>query len=210
MKNIVTVPGQSGGIYNRFYFTEARNLPDYLPTDGTSVLGVLQLNPGAEFNFIDATQFTPDFDQQDDDDTNGTSYSHNFSGFVAGDTPELAAALLAMKGRHFVIMYRDLDEQLKLIGDKEHHLVFDYRLSSGSNPGNRKGYKFSFKGKSRNPSLFFNGDFVVAEEGVVIPPAPADGSPVRLEDTHGNLIAIIPGGRTLMIRSGFKLIYQIK
>ncbi|WP_276496705.1 hypothetical protein [Pontibacter litorisediminis] len=209
MKNIATVPGQSGGIFSRFYFTESRSLPELLPTDGTSITGDLQLTPGTLFNFIDATQFTPDFDQQDDDDVNGISYSHNFSGFVAGDTPELAAALLSMKGRHFVLLYRDFDEQLKLIGDREHHLVFDYRLSSGNNPGDRKGYKFSFKGKSRNPSFFYNGSFEVAEVGIIAPPVTTDGTPVRMEDTHGNLIANIPAGKTLVIRSGFKLIYTI-
>jgi len=207
MKNIATVPGQTPGLHSRFYFTEAANLPDYIPTNGALIIGDLQLKPGTLFNFIDATQFTPDFDQQDDNDKNGTSYAHSFSGFVAGDTPELATAMMEKKGKRFVVLYKDLDGHLKLIGDREHYLMFDYRLTPGLNPGDRKGYKFSFKGKSRNPSLFYNGRFEVSEEGTIKPEA--QGAPVLVKDTHGNFITSIPSGKTLIIQSGFKLNFSI-
>lgn len=208
MKNVARHTDNTAGIYNRFYFTEAANLPDQLATDGVSILGDLHLP--VPFNFFEATDFTPEFDQPDDDDVHGNYYSHSFTGFCAGDSPELSAAMLNMRGRRFVVLFHDLDERMKLIGDKEFYLVFECKFSSGSKPGERKGYKFSFKGKSRNPALFYNGNFEVEESGVVTPPSLPGGAPVRLEDVNGNLITLIPAGKTLVISSGFKLNYTIK
>ncbi|WP_187261299.1 hypothetical protein [Pontibacter beigongshangensis] len=205
MRNISSVAGGTAGI-RRFYFTAAENLPRLLQSDGVSVTDELT----ALFYFFEATRFTPEFNQPDDDDKHGTSYTHELSGFVAGDTPELATALLALKGRKLVLLYLDFDGYHKLAGDREHYLVFDYRYSSGTTPGDRKGYRFSFNGKSRNPALFYTGTFEVSEEGTSNQPQPGgNGEPVQLKDTHGNLIALIPSGKTLVIRSGFKLTYQI-
>jgi hypothetical protein len=207
MQNIARHSDQTAGLYNKFFFTESANLPEQLPTDGVSILGDLQLP--VPFNFFEATDFTPEFDQPDDDDVHGEFYGHSFSGFCAGDTPELAAAIMRMKGRRFVVLFQDLDERMKLIGDREFYLVFECKFNSGSKPGERKGYKFSFKGKSRNPALFYSGQIAVAASGVITPPV-LGGAPVRLEDTAGNLITLIPAGKTLVISSGFKLTYTIK
>ncbi len=209
MKNISRVAGQTSGLFQRFYYTLAANLPDELPVEGVAIVGDLQLAEGTLFNFIEATQFSPEFDEPSDDDVHGHFYDNNFSGFVAGHTPELAEAMLEMKGKRVVVLYQDMDGQLKLIGDKEHPLVFEYKFNSGAQPGQRKGYRFSFKGKSRNPAYFYSGSFDVAEEGTIAPPAAVGGEAVRMVDTHGNLITSIPAGRTLIIRSGFKLTYQI-
>jgi hypothetical protein len=207
MRNIARASGQTAGILETFYFTAAENLPDVLPTDGASIVGDLQLKPGSLFYSFEATSFTPEFDQPDDRDQHGDSYTHNFAGFCAGDSPELATAMLELKGQRLVLLYKNHDGQTKLIGDKEHYLKFEYKFNPGTKPGERKGYKFSFKGKSRNPALFFTGTAEVSESAPITPPTQPDQ--VRLEDTHGNLITTIPAGRTLVIRSGFKLVYRI-
>ncbi|WP_266206260.1 hypothetical protein [Pontibacter kalidii] len=210
MKNISRVAGQTSGVNQRFYYTLAANLPDEILVEGVTIVSDLQLAEGTLFNFFEATQFSPELDEPSDDDVHGHFYNNNFSGFVAGHTPELAEAMLMLKGKRVVVLYQDMDGQLKLIGDKEHPLVFECKYSSGNQPGQRKGYRFSFKGKSRNPAYFYSGPFNVAEEGTIAPPVVVGGEAVRMVDTRGNLIASIPAGKTIIIRSGFKLTYQIK
>ena len=90
-------------------------------------------------------------------DSNGEVYQPVLTGFVAKDTPNVAEAFAAMKGRQFVIICEDRNGHLKLVGNTEQYLTFEYKMGTSDTTSGQNGYQFTFKGDVYDPAYFYTG-----------------------------------------------------
>ena len=174
---------------------------------GLALLGDLALAAGTAWAQLHGTIYTPALDVDAAATVHGAGYDHELSGFFAGDAPAVAAQFLAMQGRRFVLLYRDYDGNVRLVGDQRGGLEFSYKLGSGSRPGERKGYKWSFRGRTAGPALFYSGTMPTGLAGDN--PNGAGGS-VKLYTAGGRLLAVVAAGRSIYLKSDFKLSYEIR
>lgn len=212
MSTIDPIEGAKLAGLRAVFFTAAAGLHTIPDTDeaGLALLGDLVLDTGAQWAQLHGTIYTPALDVDALVTVHGPGYDHELSGFFAGDAPAVAAQFLAMQGRRFVLLYRDYEGLTRLVGDQRGGLEFSYKLTTGTKPGERKGYKWTFKGRTASPARFYTGT-MPAEMGPP-PEAPtgAGGGTVELWTAGGRLLATVPAGSRIVLKSGFKLSYEIK
>ena len=180
-------------------------LPD-LDADGLQLLGDLVLTLGTDWAQLQGTSYTPALDVEAAPTAHGPGYEHELAGFFAGDQAAVAAQFRKMQGRRFVLLYRDYAGVVRLVGDPRGGLEFSYKLSTGTKPGERKGYAWRFKGRTAGPALFYTGTMPAAADG----PGPAGTGSVTLETAGGQVLARVPAGGRIILKSGFKLSYEIQ
>jgi hypothetical protein len=208
MSSILSLDGgQLGGLRAVFFVPVAalRLVPD-TDAGGLALLGDLVLAPGANWDQLQGTIYTPALDVDAVATVHGPGYDHELGGFFAGDAPAVAAQFLAMQGRRFVVLYRDFDGITRLVGDQRGGLEFSYKLTTGTKPGERKGYKWTFRGRTASPAKFYAGLMPAA-----LPSAPPSAPAyVDFVTTSGRLLARVPVGYRIVVSGGIKLTYQIK
>lgn len=144
-----------------FFFVEARQLVrEVYPTYGTQSLIVdeLPLSASAKWNQGIVVPFSLNYQENRRQDRVGESYQQQVDGVVARQSPELQEVLSSMQRRRYVVITRDRNGYLKLIGSKECPLEFNYSSRSGSNPRERNQVSFRFTGDTRGPSFFVHGN----------------------------------------------------
>ncbi|WBO86263.1 hypothetical protein [Hymenobacter yonginensis] len=198
-----------GGV-EALWYTPARNLVGF-PHRGPLTIAQLELAPGAVWYQLVSVRGSVRFTQPGKDyGRHGSGFSPKLQGELARHSPELAAGLETMEGGRFVALYRDLNGQVQLVGTPEHPLQWRESYSSGSQT-QRNGYEWSLSGEALRRARPYTGTWQVAEygqqSGVVL--VPGAGGTVQLRTAAGQLLATVPAGKTIVLRSGFKLSYQI-
>ncbi|MGI4865429.1 MAG: hypothetical protein ACRYFZ_16015 [Janthinobacterium lividum] len=176
-------------------------LPD-IDEAGISLLGDVQLAAGYDWDQLQGTIYTPALDVDAGTSVHGASYAHELTGFYNGDRPEVAAQFQRMQGRRFVLLYRDFEGQVRLVGDPRGGLLFSYKLTTGTKPGEKKGYTWSFKGSTAGPALFYSG--AVASVPVTTTPV-GTGSPVAVYTDRGRYLGTAQAGQKVIITSPFRV-----
>jgi len=166
----------------------------------------VQLVPGASWAELQGTIYTPALDVAAGTTVHGPGYDHELTGLYGGDQPAAAAQFQRMQGKRFVVLYRDYDGLVRVIGSPRGGLEFTHKQATGTTPGQRKGYTWSFKGRTASPALFYDGSLPSG-----ITPAPTGPSSGNVLLYAGNrLLAIVPAGKRIVLKGGFKLKYEIK
>ncbi len=211
MSNVKRLDGTKLAGIGQLLFLAAEQLLALPPAQGAHLVGNLVLDAGAKWRELAGTIYTLSLDTEAEESQHGDSFSHELVGFFAGDSEAVAAQLQLMQGRRFVVLTRDYEGQLRLVGDYLGGLLFSYKLRSGKKPGERKGYEWTFKGRTPRPALFYSGSVPMLEGGIVVPPVdPGSGSgQVQVRSKSGRLLAIVPAGKTIILKSGFKLNFEI-
>lgn len=144
-----------------FFFGEARQLlRDPQPMAGTQslVIDALPLNADSLWYQGIPTPYTLDYQESRRQTRYGDSYQQQVDGVLARQSPELQEVLSALNRRRFVVITRDRNGYLKLIGTKECPLEFSFSSRTGSSPTERNQVSFRFRGDTRRPSLFVHGN----------------------------------------------------
>lgn len=104
-----------------------------------------------------ATMDTLDFSEECKKTSQGPIYEQLISGFVPGDTDELATLMEFMEGSSmkYVVTMTPLNGKRRLIGLTA-PLDFSAELVPGKAPGERKGYEFKFSAISTVRAFFYN------------------------------------------------------
>ncbi|WP_151087370.1 hypothetical protein [Hymenobacter baengnokdamensis] len=197
------VGDNEGGVQEIYLLPQAALLRDPL-RNGLAVLGNLATRAGALWYPLRATLDTASFDQAFTDDRNGGLYTGKLAGFVAEDTPALAAALLRYRGVRLVLLYRDGNGRLKLAGDTTSWYTLNYSLATQATTAARAGYALELAGSQLRPALFYAGTFAVPDVEYVRPSAPATGGTVQVFDGHGTLLRTVQAGQRLIVTGPFR------
>ncbi len=91
------------------------------------------------------------FDEEAVPDANGTAYNWKVTGFYPGDDLFFLQLLQTMSSpwQTFLLVVRDNHGRYRMVG-YEAPLSFSYSFTSGTRPGEAKGYSFTFAGSGKN------------------------------------------------------------
>ncbi|MCA8830544.1 hypothetical protein [Hymenobacter pini] len=199
-----------GGV-EALWYTPARNLVGF-PQFGPLAIEQLQLLPGAVWYQLVSVRGSVRFTQAPKDyGRHGSGFSPKLQGSLARHTPGLAAGLELVAGGRYVALYRDLNGEVQLVGTPEHPLEWRDSYSAGSET-QRNGFDWTLSGEALRRARPYLGTWQVAEWGQESAPIvvqPGVGGSVQLRTAGGQLLATVPAGRSIILKSGFKLSYQI-
>lgn len=207
LRNVAQIPDDNIGGIEALWYARAADLVDF-PAYGALVIDQLQLQPDARWYQLVSTRGTVRYKQTPKDlGRHGTSQTQKLTGVLARHTPELATGLEALEGQQLVVLYRDLNGQVQLVGTPEQPLVWTDTYDSGQDPNQRNNYDWLLAGETPRRARPYLGTWQVSELGLQLG-AGADGT-VELRTASGRLLARVPAGKSVVLRSGFKLDYQI-
>lgn len=194
------IDGPKLGGLEAVFFVLASALGALPDRDGLSLLGDLALLGAAEWAQLPGRIYTPQLDVDAAPGPHGPSYAHELKGFYGGDATAAAAQFAQLQGKRFVLLYRDYQGLLRLVGEPGIGLQLSYKLATGGKPSEPKGYAWTFKGVTPAPALFYTGAFAVAGQAPQLPPV---GGPVSLYDRAGNVMATALPGQKMILTSAF-------
>lgn len=168
------------------------------------------LRPDCYWYQLVATRTTLGFTQPGKEDRHGPYWQPNLKGVLAKATAVLAQGLEALDGRRLLVIYRDHNGLVWLVGTLDEPLKFSDKYDAGTTTA-RNNYDFSFSGETTRRARPYEGTWQVSgiglESGVQL--GPGAGGTVELRTAGGQLLAIVPAGKTVVLKSGFKLGYAI-
>ncbi|WP_139252257.1 hypothetical protein [Hymenobacter psychrotolerans] len=179
-------------------------------TDGSTILGNLQLAPNTGWYELKVTQNTIKFDETPKAARGVTTYATKVNATRAQNGDE-GAAIWALQGRRCLVMLRDMAGRLRLVGSRESFLVFRSG-SEGSSPSARAGIDLQFTGELSRPAVYYAGALPLVGGGVLsgsTGAATGTGS-VTVKNRKGELMATVQAGQTIIIKSGFRVALQIQ
>ncbi|AMJ65030.1 hypothetical protein [Hymenobacter sp. PAMC 26628] len=198
-----------GGVQEIYLLPQAALLRDPVRR-GPAIVGDLALRPGARWQPVRAVLDTAGFDQSFAQDRQQGLYAGKLAGFVAEDTPALAAALLTYRNVRLVLLYRDGNDRLKLAGDTVSWYTLGYGLATDQTTAGRAGYSLELTGRTLRPALFYTGAFDVAGAGPQSGAPAAGAGQVEIYHRDGRLAGVARVGQRVTLTSGFRVALDIR
>ncbi|MGI4865867.1 MAG: hypothetical protein ACRYFZ_18225, partial [Janthinobacterium lividum] len=149
LRNVAQEPGVDNlsGIEAAWYAL-ATDLVDF-PAEGPLVIDQLTLRPGAFWYQLVSVRQTVRYKQTPKDIArHGKSYTQKLTGVVARHSAELAQGLEALEGQPLVMLYRDLNGQVQLVGTPEQPLAWTDAYDSGETYAQRNNYDWTLAGET--------------------------------------------------------------
>ncbi|MDO7849218.1 hypothetical protein Q5H92_22835 [Hymenobacter sp. M29] len=199
----------TGGV-EALWYCDVADVLSYPRTAAAALATDVVLVPGASWYQLIATRGTLSYGQAGATDRHGDFFKPLLKGALAKATPTVAAGLEALDGRRFLVLYRDQNGYVWLVGTPDSPLTWSEKYESGS-PTTRNGYDFQFAGEGPRRARPYLGTWTVSgvglETGVQL--GAGTGGRVEIRDAHGNLMATVAAGRTVVVRSGFRVAFTI-
>ncbi|PJJ59424.1 hypothetical protein [Hymenobacter chitinivorans] len=195
------------------WYTEASNLVNFPALGPLLIEADLQLLPGATWYQLVSVRRSVRYKQTPKDQgKHGQSWTQKFTGALAKHTEGLAGGLETLEGRKLVCLYRDMNGQVQLVGTPEHPLVFSDVFDSGLEPfGQRNGFDWTLQGETVRRARPYRGTWTVSGRGLeyAVELQQGGSGTVLLKTADGRLLATVTPGKTVVLKSGFKLSYTI-
>ena len=211
LRNLAQPPADNLAGIEAAWYCLATDLVDF-PAEGELIIDQLSLRPGATWYQLLSTRGTVRY-QQDPKDLgrHGQSFVQKLVGVLARHSGELAQGLEALDGQPLVLLYRDFNGRVQLVGTPEQPLKWTDKYDSGVNPTQRNNYDWSLVGETPRRARPYLGTWLVSGVGLngSLELAGGPRGTVEIRDRHGNLMATVPAGRTVVVRSGFRVAYTI-
>jgi hypothetical protein len=199
----------TGGVEALWYadLADVLSVPD---PDTALITESVVLRPGATWYQLVATRTTLGFTQPSKADRHGPYWQPLLKGVLAKATPELAQGLEALDGRRLLVLYRDNNGLVWLVGQYDEPLKFSEKYDAGTVTA-RNNYDFTFSGETTRRARPYQGIWQVSGTGLQsgVQFGTGAGGTVELRTAGGQLLAIVPAGKTVVLKSGFKLGYAI-
>ena len=212
LRNIAQEPADNIGGIEALWYARVSDLLDFDDL-GDLPITQLALRPGAYWYQLVSTRGTVRYKQTPRDlGRHGESYTQKLVGTVPRHTAELAAGLEALERQELVVLYRDLNGQVQLVGTPEQPLAWTDAYDSGElAAGQRNNYDWALTGETPRRARPYLGTWTVSSVGLGggITLGGSAGGQVYLRDYNGDLMAIVPAGKTIVLRSGFAVAYSI-
>jgi hypothetical protein len=208
LRNLAQVPDDNLAGVEAMWYALASDLVDF-PEEGQLVIDQLTLREGATWFQLVTVRY-----KQTDKDLgrHGTSYTQKVVGVLARHSAELAQGLESMEGQALVALYRDYNGQVQLLGTPEQPLTWGDAYDSGQLEANqRNNYDWTLAGETPRRARPYRGTWQVSGVGLQAGVQLGVGSAgtVELRTAGGHLLATVPAGHTIVLKSGFKLGYEI-
>jgi hypothetical protein len=198
-----------GGI-EALWYALASDLVSF-PDRGELIIDQLTLQPGATWYQLVSTRGTVRYKQTEKDlGRHGTSYTQKLTGALPRHSAGLAQGLEALAGQPLVILYRDLNGEVQLVGTPEQPLAYTDVYDSGDQ-SQRNNYDWTLAGETPRRARPYLGTWEVSGVGLQssVQLGTGVGGSVVLRTAGGRILAIVPAGKSIVLKSGFKLGYQI-
>lgn len=98
--------------------------------------------------------------------TQGNSFTHQFSAFIKGDSATHGALMEEMSYYRFILIRKDRNGFYKILGGLNNPLRFTYKLTTGSDSKDLKGYQVTFTVTADFPEYFYQGTFSTYDDTV--------------------------------------------
>ena len=199
----------TGGVEALWYadVADVLSVPD---PDEPLISESAQLRAGAFWYQLVAVRTTLGFSQPGKEDRHGPYWQPSLKGALAKATAGLAAGIEAFDGRRFVVIYRDNNGLVWLVGGLDEPLTFGDKYDAGTTTA-RNNYDFTFSGDTTRRARPYTGTWLVSgaglESGAQL--GPGAGGTIELRTARGRLLATVPAGKTVVLKSDFKLNYEI-
>ena len=199
----------TGGV-DALWYCDVADVLQFPRTASAAILDDVQLRRGAAWYQLLATRGTLRYGHAGKNDRHGAFFQPALKGALAKATPTVAAGLEALDGRRFLLLFRDQNGHTWLVGTPEAPLTYTEKYDSGS-PTERNGYDFQFATEGDRRARPYLGTWTVSgvclETGVQL--GAGAGGTVEIRDFAGNLMATVAAGRTVVVRSGFRVAFSI-
>jgi hypothetical protein len=199
----------TGGVEALWYVdvTDVLSVPD---PDAALITESVVLRPNCYWYQLVATRTTLGFTQPGKNDRHGSFWQPSLKGVLAKATAELAQGLEALDDRRLLVIYRDNNGLVWLVGQHDEPLKFTDKYDAGTTTA-RNNYDFTFSGETTRRARPYQGTWEVSghglESGVQL--GTGAGGTVELRTAGGRLLAIVPAGKSIVLKSGIKLGYAI-
>jgi len=211
LRPIEQVPGDNLGGIEALWYARAADLLHFDPL-GDLPIAQLTLRPGATWYQLVSTRGTVRYKQTPKDlGRHGQSYAQKLQGTVSRHSAELAQGLEALEGQELMVLYRDHNGQVQLVGAPEQPLAWADSYDAGEvSASQRNNYDWTLLGETPRRARPYLGTWQVSSQGL----GPGltlggAGGTVQVRDLAGNLLATVPAGKTLVLRSGFRVAFSI-
>jgi hypothetical protein len=199
-----------GGI-EALWYADVADVLSYPETDAAALVNSVQLVAGATWYQLVASRQSLGFSQPGKYDRHGDYWQPSLKGALAKGSAALAQGLEALDGRRLLVIYRDMNGLVWLVGSPDEPLRFSEKYDAGTVTA-RNNYDFTFSGETTRRARPYLGSWTVSgrglESGVQLGSGPASGT-VELRTAGGRLLALVPAGKTVVLKSDFKLKYEI-
>ncbi|WP_210516406.1 hypothetical protein [Hymenobacter terricola] len=200
--------GELAGYLNLYYLPVEDLVLDPVVVNG-AVLGDLALRAGAIWVELKLTQQTLKVAEVAKTGRHGTTYQVKVTAQRPQPTPGVLGGLDVLDRRRLLLMARQADGQLRLLGTRQAWLQLLVG-TEGAGAASHAGLDVQLLGDTPERGPYYKGLFLVATAaGTGNLTAPVPGTGVRVLDRLGNLMAIVPGGHDLIISSGFRVALTI-
>ncbi|MDJ0367301.1 hypothetical protein QMK33_19305 [Hymenobacter sp. H14-R3] len=209
-RNLAQEPDDNLGGVEALWYARAADLLYFDPLSDLPI-AQLELVPGAFWYQLVSTRGTVRYKQTPKAlGRHGDSHTQKVVGTLARHTAELARGLEALERQQLVVLYRDYNGQVQLLGTPEQPLAWSDAYDSGDQAA-RNNYDWTLSGETPRRARPYLGTWLVSGVGLVgsIELGGGSGGSIEIRDARGNLLAIVPAGRTVVLRSGFRVAYSI-
>ncbi|OUJ68612.1 hypothetical protein [Hymenobacter crusticola] len=190
------------------WYTPIENFRSW-PSVGPLVVTALDLVEGAVWYQLVSTRGSLSYDGAPKSiSRQGDVMNHKIKGALPRHAAALAVGLEPMAGQRYVALYRDLNGEVQLIGTPDQPLEWSASYTAGSET-KRNGYDWTLAGDTLRPARPYLGSWLVSEKGLELGLYVGPGGSVELRTAGGRVLEVVPAGKSIVLRSGFKLGYQI-
>ncbi|TGE26904.1 hypothetical protein [Hymenobacter metallicola] len=213
LRNIDQVVDENVAGIESAWYTEAGNILNWSDLGPLLIEQDLAMKQGTVWYQLVSVRRSVRYKQSGKDlGKHGSIWVHKLTGALARHTEGLAGGLETLEGRKLVCLYRDQNGQVQLVGTPEHPLTFADVFDSGAEPfGSRNGFDWTLQGETARRARPYRGTWTVCGRGLqyaVVLQQGGNGS-VQLRTAGGRLLATVAAGKTVVLKSGFKLTYTI-
>lgn len=208
LRNVVQAPADNLGGIEAMWYARVTDLLDFDEL-GDLPIRQLTLKPDAYWFQLVSVRGTVRYKQTPKDlGRHGKSFTQKLNGTLSRHTAELAAGLEALEGQQLVALYRDHNGQVQLVGTPEQPLAWSDGYDAGEvRQGQRNNYDWVLESETPRRARPYLGTWRVSGVGLLgdVELGTGVGGSVYVRDAAGKLLATVPAGRTVVVRSAFQL-----
>ena len=210
LRNLDQLIGDNTGGVETLWYADVQDVVSVPDPDEALVSASVVLRPEASWYQLVATRTTLGFTQAGKEDRHGPYFQPQLKGVLAKATAGLAAGLEALDGRRLLLLYRDNNGLVWLVGTPDEPLTFADKYDAGTTTA-RNNYDFTFSGETTRRARPYAGTWLVSGRGLEsgLQLGSGAGGTVQLRTAGGRLLELVPAGRTIVLKSDFKLGYSI-
>lgn len=186
--------------YTAVYYHWADGLAPFVVANGL-VVGELVSRAGFEWQQLPLSQLTIKLTETPKESRHGELYQVKLQGERTQAPAHVLGAVAAMARRPVVLLVRQADGQLRVVGNPEEPLRL-LPTGVGSSPAARAGLDLLFAGLATGLAPFYGGALVL---GGASPAAPAPAGRIRVLDGRGQVRLTLPAsGYDLVVEGPFR------